>query len=355
MPRSTRWLVVLGIAIGALIAMPLPLLAEYLGWQWFDNYWQNLSITLGIGIVLGLLFWVLQLGVRQEVRWEALRRPATELAQTTEPSQGQEGDIEAPVLRHFDMHPRTVDVTDGPAEILLSAHLTDEMAGVAGEGYTSSPTQVRIASPSARQFVDGCFEAHRQLVDGDALDGRYESRIAVPRFSETGTWKVVYFLLVDQVGNARRMTEPEMREAGFPTELVVRSYRPDPRAFAQRVIRAIERIGQESDRPWTVTIDTGGRDPSHDAEVETASGMVAVEVLYSSRTPIAAESIRSARAFAGASRPPLLIVSNASPSEEAINLLSSSTGMAFVTWLAPSDDEELRKAVRWLQEEAPPE
>ena len=114
------------------------------------------------------------------------------------------GDQVAPELKAFDFSPKTVDTSSSPATVTLSAHITDLGTGVADSSYTSSPSQVRFASPSG-QIVDGMFESDLQLVSGTPQDGLYESTITLPVASEQGTWKIDYFLLVDQVGNTAEL------------------------------------------------------------------------------------------------------------------------------------------------------
>lgn len=222
MTNRSRWLLALGLLLGGLIAVGLPQVAKSTKWYWYDDYWEAFLITFGVGIALGILFFVLQRETSQEIRQETLRRPAVELTESRVNANGA-GDVTPPELRGFQIDPDLVDVRGAPARILLKAHLVDDQAGLAGQNYSSSPTQVRFQSPTARQFVDGLFESHRHIVHGTPLDGHYETTLTIPRFAEAGTWSVAYFLLVDQVGNSQYLTSVEMGQEGFPTDFVVRS------------------------------------------------------------------------------------------------------------------------------------
>jgi len=217
----SRWFVALGVVIGGLIAVLLPQVAQSYSWSWYDDYWEAFLVTLGVGLALGILFYVLQRETNQEIRQETLRRPAVELTESGIGPTG--GDVTPPELRDFIIEPDAVDVSSGLAQIVLGAHLVDDEAGLAGADYSSSPSQVRFQSPTARQFVDGLFESHRHLVSGTPLDGRYETTITIPRFAEAGSWTVVYFLLVDRVGNSHYLTVSELDQEGFPTRFVVKS------------------------------------------------------------------------------------------------------------------------------------
>jgi hypothetical protein len=220
--KRSGWLLALGALVGVLIAVVLPQVAKSASWSWYDDYWEAFLITFGVGIALGILFLVLQREISREIRQETLRRPAVELTESRASGYGA-GDVTPPELRDFQIEPDMVDVTSAPGRILLRAHLVDDQAGLAGADYSSSPSQVRFQSPTARQFVDGLFESHQHIVQGSPLDGHYETTLTIPRFAEAGTWTVAYFLLVDQVGNSQYLTSDEMDQAGFSTDFVVRS------------------------------------------------------------------------------------------------------------------------------------
>src|SRR6185436_11077506 len=128
-------------------------------------------------------------------------------------------DTTPPTLQSFEISPGAVDVTAGPALLNLTARLLDDASGVAGSGYSSSPSQVRFRSPSGNQFVDGLFSTNR--ISGTALDGTYEHAITIPQYAEAGTWTVDYFLLVDQVGNSQYLTATQLVASGFATSFVV--------------------------------------------------------------------------------------------------------------------------------------
>lgn len=221
MTSRSRWWLVLGFALGGLIAVLLPQIADNSSWSWYDDYWEAFLITFGVGLALGILFLVLQRETSQVIRQETLRRPAVELTESRTGPTG--GDVTPPVLHDFRIRPDAVDVSRGPAQIVLEAHLVDDQAGLAGADYSSSPTQVRFQSPTARQFVDGLFESHQDRVGGTELDGHYETTVTIPRFAEAGTWSVAYFLLVDQVGNSQYLAADELHKEGYPTTFAVKS------------------------------------------------------------------------------------------------------------------------------------
>ena len=126
------------------------------------------------------------------------------------------GDVSPPRLEEFSLTPSSVSTAESGQTITLTARITDDLAGNAGDGYYSSPSQVFFVSPSGRQSVVAMFDA-RKLVSGSPQDGTYETTMSVPRYAEQGTWKVQYFLLADQAGNLRYLTAEDMEAAGLPT------------------------------------------------------------------------------------------------------------------------------------------
>jgi hypothetical protein len=101
----------------------------------------------------------------------------------------------------------------------VRARITDDLAGNAGAGYSSSPSQIRFVSPSGGQFVDAMLSGS-ELISGTTTDGVYEYQMTIPRLAESGVWTISSFLLVDQVGNLRWKTAAELSGAGFPTTFV---------------------------------------------------------------------------------------------------------------------------------------
>jgi ppGpp synthetase/RelA/SpoT-type nucleotidyltranferase len=126
-------------------------------------------------------------------------------------------DTTPPDLLEFSITPRRVRASERDASITVAAHLRDELSGVAGAGYTSSPSQVRFRSPNGQQFVDAVFSSHSHLVSGTPNDGVFSDTVRIPRYSETGAWVVESVLLVDQVGNMVRLDAQELNRRHLPT------------------------------------------------------------------------------------------------------------------------------------------
>lgn len=130
-------------------------------------------------------------------------------------------DITSPILAAFDIAERSIKVGAQSAQVMLIAHLLDDLSGVASSKYQGSPTQVRFCSPSGRQFADVIFRSDCELVSGSSNDGRYQALLTFPRYAEVGVWRIGNFLLVDECGNLGRINADEMESIGFPTTVEV--------------------------------------------------------------------------------------------------------------------------------------
>jgi Protein kinase domain len=145
---------------------------------------------------------------------------ALEPADVVRSSGAVPGDSQPPDLRSFDFAPSVIELVNDSIAVTCRARLVDELAGVAGEGYSSSHSQARFRSPSG-QIRDVMFD-QRARVSGDSFDGVYEATLALPAHAERGFWNVEYLLAADQVGNTHVYMTAELRDRGFKTRLEVR-------------------------------------------------------------------------------------------------------------------------------------
>jgi serine/threonine protein kinase len=128
------------------------------------------------------------------------------------------GDISPPELRSLDILPALVR-SDGGLEVRVRARIVDRQAGIAREGYRSSPSQVLLQSRSGQTAFGMLTPSER--VEGDDYDGVYEAVARLDRHAERGRWTLESVLLVDQVGNSRRHTTAELSGLGFPTRITL--------------------------------------------------------------------------------------------------------------------------------------
>jgi hypothetical protein len=123
-------------------------------------------------------------------------------------------DLTPPALETLTFSPAAVDVTTGPATVMVTAHLTDDLSGVA---YA----QAVFASPSGQQSAIAYFSG--PPVSGTITDGVYQSGATVAQFAEPGTWTLVAVSMYDKVGHYVTAFAPEFIAKGIATELVVTS------------------------------------------------------------------------------------------------------------------------------------
>jgi Ca2+-binding RTX toxin-like protein len=131
------------------------------------------------------------------------------------------GDTTPPVVQPWTFSTQTVNLNGNyPGTFSVTARITDDLSGNAGEGYSSSPTQIRFRSPSKKQFVDVMLSGY-QMVSGTPVDGTYTGIGRIAPMSEAGTWTVESLLAVDQVGNSKYYETPELRAMGYDTDIEV--------------------------------------------------------------------------------------------------------------------------------------
>jgi hypothetical protein len=130
------------------------------------------------------------------------------------------GDVTPPDLRSFELIPGDVHVGESGGTVRCRVRLVDDCAGVAGTGYTSSPSQARLVSPSG-QILDAVF-TDQSLISGDSHDGVYEDRFVFAPAAERGRGVIDTVMTVDSVGNTRRFSAAELRELGFQVAVQVR-------------------------------------------------------------------------------------------------------------------------------------
>ena len=92
------------------------------------------------------------------------------IAATFQP--GSEPDRDPPELLSLSFDLRPVG-QEGATEVIAIARLRDAVAGVAGSGYSSSPSQIRLRGPGD-ELRDLMLSADGNRVSGTRFDGWYE-------------------------------------------------------------------------------------------------------------------------------------------------------------------------------------
>lgn len=133
------------------------------------------------------------------------------------------GDIDAPHLVTWSLAPTSVNTENSSQAITFTAHITDDLSGVIdfSTGLSGTAPQALFESPSGQQSQTAIFVYPDSLISGTAQDGIYQSTIRLPRFSETGEWKLNQFLLTDNVGNHIRLNFDDVSALGLPISFTV--------------------------------------------------------------------------------------------------------------------------------------
>ena len=126
------------------------------------------------------------------------------------------GDITAPEIVSLELQPAAVDVTDGPAVVVVTGRFTDADTGVVG-------ASLGWKSPAQESHSYG---THFTLVSGSSADGVYRAEMPLPQGAAPGRWPIDVQVR-DRVGNVRFKRGGELDLAGLPGHLDVASANPD--------------------------------------------------------------------------------------------------------------------------------
>jgi len=154
-----------------------------------------------------------------------------------------QADVTAPVLVGLSFTPTTIDVSGGNQDVVFTWTLMDD-TGI-GDGYT----YLEIISPSDQTYWT--FVYLSDITDGNMNYGVFKTIITLPQYSETGTWKIQYVFLRDELDNAQYLYTSDLVYLGFNTDLIV-SIAPTADAGPEQTI----------DEGATVTLDASNSSSS---------------------------------------------------------------------------------------------
>ena len=125
-------------------------------------------------------------------------------------------DTTPPVLVSLDYSPKQIDTTTGPAAVILTAHFTDDLAGVSyGVAY--------FISPSTSHAFAITIAANDPYLTGTIWDGSSQTSADMPQFSESGSWTLGTVFLEDKLGNRAYYDTAQLQAMGITTTLEVTS------------------------------------------------------------------------------------------------------------------------------------
>ena len=160
------------------------------------------------------------------------------------------GDITDPVLVSMSLSASTVDVTDGPAEVVVTIRATDDQTGV---------RQVWLAY--TRPGFNGGIGINVVRIAGNDADGVYEGRIPIAEGSPPGAYRF-YGDVSDRVGNVDGFDDAELDARGFPGGFTVVDDDPDTAGPTVTAVRVFPASVDVTSGPQTVTVEVDAQDPS---------------------------------------------------------------------------------------------
>jgi Big-like domain-containing protein len=119
-------------------------------------------------------------------------------------------DTSSPTVTSFRLAPASVDVTSGPAEVLIELEAKDDLSGVKG-------VEVSFDSPS------GTETRHvSAMVSRPSTSAKIPLVLKFTPSAEAGTWKAAGLVLTDVAGNTLVMNGDDFGGRGFPTAIEVK-------------------------------------------------------------------------------------------------------------------------------------
>jgi hypothetical protein len=114
-----------------------------------------------------------------------------------------------PQVASLTFDPPSVDTTNGPADALVTAHLTDNASG-------ATDAELTLTSPNGQQSV----QASLQLVGGSTTDGYWQGGLHFNQFLDAGNW-TIDLTVTDLAGNTADLTGAALSTAGLPSTYAV--------------------------------------------------------------------------------------------------------------------------------------
>ena len=106
-------------------------------------------------------------------------------------------DTSFPTLEDFDFDPQSIDVTSGPADVIVSLAYMDSPAGV-------STVQCGFLNPSQTTIETGSAS----LSSGDIFNGTWTCTVTIPQYAEEGTWTPANIQVWDNASNFANWVSP---------------------------------------------------------------------------------------------------------------------------------------------------
>jgi len=123
-------------------------------------------------------------------------------------------DINPPQLTSFDVISDSVVTSNQAQSIQVSLDAIDDFAGF----HSAS---IVFTGPSGKQAISTTIYDEYDRISGNRLNGKYQKSLTLPRFSETGTWRLRDISLYDKSDKAKYLSGAIMAGLGFDLDFDV--------------------------------------------------------------------------------------------------------------------------------------
>jgi hypothetical protein len=136
-------------------------------------------------------------------------------------STAQTSDITPPRLLDFNISPTTIDTSIVSPTVVLTAHITDDLAGLISPGLGSVSATALFRSPHGGPSARILYANLSELVSGNGLDLICKGELVVPQLSHAGTWTLVALEILDNARNTARLAATDLQALGLPFSITV--------------------------------------------------------------------------------------------------------------------------------------
>jgi hypothetical protein len=142
-------------------------------------------------------------------------------------------DLGKPSIAGLTLSPASADISAGPVTIAARANIKDNISGF-------DYGRIHLMSPSGKQLADADFN----LVSGST----YQADLRIPRYAETGRWRVSLLSANDRAGNSQKA------EDDFPSHGVTLRGTSDTTPPRVVVMDPLEKVVDATGGPFTFTV-----------------------------------------------------------------------------------------------------
>ena len=132
-------------------------------------------------------------------------------------------DTTAPTLTGLTITPSSIDVSSSAQTVQIDLNVTDDLSGVDLLQTPFYLTTLILASPTGAQQRSLVGSDFHLVSGGTSLNGTWRASLVVPRFVDSGTWRISFVSLKDAVGNTIILGGSELTALGLNPNLAITS------------------------------------------------------------------------------------------------------------------------------------